>query len=216
MKLGLIGSMTFLSILSGCSSAPVTGIDHAGEERVLSRIDGLGSRPSWLRESEPFTIDGGVVNSIGMTTIPADHRIEAAYRISDNNGKAAVATAIEQKLEFMFQNAEEGTSMDATQARYIGSEASKLTASSIRIGKHYWEKVSIVSQNGTPNVIYKVFNQINMPEQDFKAAIIDAIRSKQGKGHISEEFAKKVDQQWDSFTGQSTEKANTIAKQNNE
>jgi hypothetical protein len=188
-----------LAALCACSSVQKIGTDHVGEEKILARIDGLSSRPDWVKESEPFTIENGKVTSIGMTTIPAENRVEAGYRISTNNGKAAIAGAIEQRLDFIFQQGDEGTAMDATQARYIGAEASKLTASSIRMGKHYWEKVSVIQSNGLPSVVYRIYSSVTMPEVDFKAAIVDAIRRGQGKGGLSADFAKKVDQHWDQF-----------------
>lgn len=187
----------------GCSTTNSKKINemqgNVGEERVLSRIDELSSRPNWVKESEPFRIEGGKVQSMGMTSIPADDRVEAAFRIAENNGKAAVAGAIEQRLDFVFQNAEEGTSMGSTQARYVGAEASKLTTGSLRPSKRYWEKVATTQENGQVTVKYRVFALVEMPENDFKAAIFDAIRRSQGKAGISTEFAEKVDKHWDQF-----------------
>ena len=95
-------------------------------KKIVARIDDLSSRPSWLKESEPFVIEKGTVTSLGQTTIPGDNRVEAGYRVAENNAKAAIAGAIEQRLEFIFQNAEEGSGIDATQAHYIGAESSKI------------------------------------------------------------------------------------------
>jgi hypothetical protein len=154
-----------------------------------------------LKESKPFYIDSGKVYSLGSTTIPADHNINAAFRIAENNAKASVAHSIEQKLDFVFQNAEEGTSLGANQARYIGAEASKLTTNSLRLSNHYWEKVSLIQENGQPSIQVRVFSLVEMPENDFKAAIIDSVRKSQGKEGISAEFAKKVDTHWNQFVG---------------
>lgn len=197
-KLCTIG---FLAILSACSSGPRVGVEHVGEEKVISRIDDLSSRPDWLKESEPFHIENGKVFSLGSTTIPADNNLSAAYRIAENNAKASVSHSIEQKLDFVFQNAEEGTSMGANQARYIGAEASKLTTNSLRLSKRYWEKVSMIQENGQPSTQIRVFAVVEMPENDFKAAIIDSIRKNQGKEGISADFAKKVDSHWNQFVG---------------
>lgn len=190
-----------LMFLSACASAPKVGVEHAGEETILSRMDDANSRPEWLKEGQPFRIIGGKVHSMGMTVIPASDNLSAAYRIAENNAKAAVATSIEQRLDFVFQNAEEGTAIGANQARYIGAEASKLTTSSLRPAYRYWEKVRVVQENGQPTVQYRVFALVEMPENDFKAAIIDAARRAQGKQGISKDFAKKVDQHWDQFVG---------------
>lgn len=168
-------------------------------DRVVSRVDELSSRPDWVKESEPFRIEKGSVISMGMTTIPASDRVEAAYRIAQNNAKAAIAGAIEQWLEFIFQNAEEGTSISATQARYIGAEASNLVTSTIRPGKNYWEKVASTQDSGERTTQYKVFSTVTMPEDDFKRAIFEAIKKSQGKGGLSKYFAKKIDAHWDKF-----------------
>ena len=196
--------------LAGCSSSVKNPTKSEIEpDRVVSRIDDLSSRPDWLKESEPFRIEKGAVLSTGMTTIPATDRVEAAYRIAQNNAKAAIAGAIEQKLEFIFQNAEEGTSVNSTQARYIGAEASSLVTNSVRIGKNYWEKVASTQDSGERLTQYKVFSTVTMPEDEFKRAIFEAIKKAQGKGGISKDFAKKVDAHWDKFV------ENVQTKENN-
>lgn len=203
MKLKIQIGLLLLAFSVGCSStnskkiAEIQG--NVGAERVLSRIDELSARPAWLKESEPFRIESGKVYSMGMTSLPVDDRVEAGFRIAENNGKAAISNAIEQRLDFVFQNAEEGTAMSTTQARYIGAEASKLTTSSLRPSKRYWEKVATTQENGQVTVQYRVFVLVEMPENDFKAAIVDAIRRSKGKAGISAEFAEKVDKHWDQF-----------------
>lgn len=190
-------SCTVSLTLIKCSSAPRTA--ENSEDRVLSRIDDLSSRPGWLKEGEPFRVDGGAVSSLGSTKIPSDHRVEAAFRIAENNAKANICNAIEQRLEMVLQNAEEGTAQDTAQARYIGAEACKITTSSIRTQKRYWEKVATTKDSGERVTEYHVFASVQMPESDFKRAVMDAIRAQQGKGSISADFGKKVDQQWDRF-----------------
>lgn len=192
------------ALLSSCSStqkqeetekAPVARPDH-----VIERIDNLSSRPSWISESEPFRIQGGNVVSIGLTEIPGDHRVSAAYRIAQNNAKAGIATAIEQKLEFIFQNSEEGSSFDTTQARFIGAESSKLLTNHIRPGKNYWEKVASWDEFGNQSIKYKVFSSVTMPEAEFKRAIKAAIKKAEGGQKLSQTFSTMVDKHWDQFT----------------
>lgn len=192
--------LLLLVLLAGCSSVVKNPTKAEIEpDRVISRIDELSSRPDWVKESEPFRIEKGSVISMGMTTIPASDRVEAAYRIAQNNAKSAIASAIEQKLEFILQNAEEGTSITSTQARYIGAEASSLVTSTIKPGKNYWEKVATTLDSGERVTQYKVFSTVVMPEDEFRRAIFEAIKKTQGKGGISKDFAKKVDQHWDKF-----------------
>lgn len=209
----LLGIFLATALFYGCSSAPVqtNSIENAGQEKVLSRIDGLDARPEWVKESEPFRLDNSKVISIGMATIPADHRLEAGFRLSENNGRAAVANAIEQKFEAIFQTAEQGTSIDENQITYLSAEATKLTTNSVRVGRRYWEKVSIIQENGLPVVRYKLFSEITMPENEFKAAIADAIRKAKGKGTISQELAKRARDQLDRMT-ETTDRS--VAKEN--
>jgi hypothetical protein len=191
------------ALMTACSTTVKNPIRAEIEpDKVISRIDDLSSRPGWLKESEPFRIADGNAYSLGSTSIPGDQRVEAAFRVAENNAKSAVANAIEQKLEFIFQNAEEGAEMGADQARYIGAEASSLITSSIRSDKRYWEKIATTQDSGERVTRYKVFSLVSMPEADFKKAIMAAVRKAEGKKGLSKNFAEKVDKHWDRFTSQ--------------
>lgn len=193
----------------GCSSALKNPTKSEIEpDKVISRIDDMSSRPEWLKESEPFRVEKGNVISTGMTTIPGSDRVEAAYRIAQNNAKAAIAGAIEQKLEFILQNAEEGTSSNSNQIRYIGAEASNLVTNSIRPSKNYWEKVASTQDSGERITQFKVFSTVTMPEDEFKKAVFEAIKKAQGKGGLSKDFAQKVNAHWDKFTERSPAQEN--------
>lgn len=180
--------------LSACASTP--------KDTVLARSDDLSSRPDWVSEEETFKIEKGTVYMLGTHEMPvAGKRVSTGYRIAENNAKAGLSGAIEQRLNFIFQNAEEGDSMGADQTRFIGGETSKLVASSIRPANRYWEKVSVVvDADGTRDVIYRIFVRVSMPEADFKKAIQEAIKRNAGKKGISEDFAKKVDAHWDQMS----------------
>ena len=199
-----VRTIFLLSVISvggflGCSSLPAKHGLIQPEEKVLSRVDDLSSRPDWLKESQPFQIKDGVVSNLGVTTVPGDSRVEAAYRISANNAKAGMATSIEQRLSFVFQNAEEGTGFDSSQARFIGAEASELTSSSLSVSKQYWEKVFSVDERGVGKTFFRVYSMVTMPEQEFKRAIGDAIRKQSGQGKLSKDFSQKVNEHWDKF-----------------
>jgi hypothetical protein len=195
----VIGAAISIWVLSGCSSTPKSTSPEAMPDKVLSRINDSSSRPGWLNEERAFEVKDGSVISLGQTTIPGNDRVEAAYNIADNNAKGAICSAIESRLEFIFQGAEEGTAMDSTQARRIGAEACNITTSSIRPGNRYWEKVAMSTDSGERVTRYKVFATVTMPETDFKRAVMNAIRKSEGKGGLSQDFAKRVDDQWDSF-----------------
>ena len=196
-----IALVVLLKLMTGCATTPSQVTAEDQPDKVLNRINELGERPKWADESSPFKVEDSKVISLGQTTIPGDNRVEAAYRIAENNAKQGICSAIEQRLDFVFQNAEEGTNIDSTQARSIGAEACKLTASSIRNGRRYWEKVAVTTDSGSRVTRYRVFATVEMPESDFKRAVLDAIKKQQGKGGISQDFSNKVDDHWDSFVG---------------
>jgi hypothetical protein len=195
----------FFLILAGCSSHQNVQnqnfpTDSELEEKVISRIDELNARPSWFKESDVFKIADGNVISLGASVIPGDHRVDAAIRIAQSNAKAGICSAIEQRLDYVFQNAQEGTAIDSNQVRFIGAEACKMTTSSIRNGKIYWEKVASRRDSGERFSQYKVFATVQMTESDLKLAILEVINKSAGKGGLSKDFAKKLEQHWDQFT----------------
>lgn len=187
--------------LSGCSSAPkyAQNKPETQPDVVISRIDDMSERPPWLKEAAPFRIENGMVISMGIYTMPSDQRVESGFRIANNNAKAAISSAIEQKLSFILQNAEEGSSFDSSQVRYIGAEASEITSSTMRPMHQYWEKISTTLDSGERVTRYKIFAIVNMPEDEFKKAIYNAMNKGQGKGKISADFKEKVDKHWDEF-----------------
>lgn len=191
-------SFLALSVLAcaACSSVSM-------KDQVIARSDDLSSRPEWVKDSETFTVSKDTVYMLGSTTIPATSSPDRAYRIAENNAKQGLSSAIEQKLDFVFQNAEEGTEIGSDQTRFIGMEASKLVTSAIRPSNRYWEKVVTVTGANADDkaVVYRVYARVAMPEKEFKKAIERAIAKAQKKG-LSADFAKKVDAQWDRFTAE--------------
>lgn len=191
-------SLLALSVLAcaACSSVSM-------KDQVIARSDDLSARPEWVKDSETFTVSKGTVYMLGSTTIPATSSPDRAYRIAENNAKQGLSSAIEQKLDFVFQNAEEGTEIGSDQTRFIGMEASKLVTSAIRPSNRYWEKVVTVTGANADDkaVVYRVYARVAMPEKEFKKAIERAIAKAQKKG-LSADFAKKVDAQWDRFTAE--------------
>lgn len=176
--------------LAACSSLP--------KDEILARSDNLTSRPKWANEEKTFTIENKIVYVLGTHEMPvAGKRLETGKRSAALNAKKGIANAIEQKLNVIFQNAEEGDEMGAEQARFIGAEASKLVASSIRPAGVYWEKVSrVIDADGNRDLIYRIFSRVQMPEADFKKQIEEAIKRNAGKQGISADFAKKVEENW--------------------
>ena len=188
-----------LIAFSGCAT-PSQPNAESQKEVVVSRIDGLSERPSWLKESEPLRFENGYAIALGVATIPGDNRVEAGYRIAENNAKAGIANSISQKLEFIFQQAQEGTGIDTDSSRFIGAESSKLLTSAVRSDKRYFEKVATTMDNGERVTQYRIFATVKMAESDFKKAVIEALEAAKGKKGMSDEFKEQVNKHWESFT----------------
>lgn len=165
-------------------------------EKILSRIDGFESRPAWLKESEPFSVEGSKMVALGMATIPGDHRLEAAFRIAENNAKNILSSSITQKLSYVFQNAEEGTSMDGNTSSFIGGELSRLSTSSIRLKNRYWEKIYKRNEIGSPTLEYKVYVTVAMENADFLKALDKALKGAEGRREISPDMKEKIKNHW--------------------
>jgi hypothetical protein len=195
-------------IFAGCSSSP----KHDQSMKVIGRIDGLSERPSWVTESEPFKIVDGKVQVIGKHTIQSSQSTEQAFRAADLNAKSQVVQAIEQRIQTAFQNSEEGFD-GASQARFTGMIATDVvTTSSIRSSKRYWERYLPISSIDNRDEKIDAFVLIEMPEADFKRSVLNAMRKQEGKGSISSDFSKKVDQQWNTImrtpSSESTQESN--------
>lgn len=197
-----------MCLLQACSSTSMKGFDR---DETLSTLND-SSQPDWADESHPFVFRLGKVYSLGVTTLHGDERPEAGMRISENNARSNVAKAIEDRMEFIFQNAEENASLDSTQAHYIGSEVSSLTSHSIRIEGHWYKRFAQSQEDGSRRILYKVYSLVSIPEDDLKRAINDAISGKINKHKLSQDFQGKVNSQWESFVEGKT-KTVSVAKE---
>jgi hypothetical protein len=104
---------------------------------------------------------------------------------------------IETKLDAVFQNAEEGTSGDHNQTRFIAGEITRLETQGLRVHGRYWEKVAERDPQGVTSTQYRIFASIEMPEAEFKQALQNAARARAGVSTLSKDFAEKVNAHWD-------------------
>jgi hypothetical protein len=182
-------------VFQACSSTPpVKGYQ---DDETLSTVNN-SRQPDWADETKPFVIKSGRVYSVGVTTLRGSDRPEAGGRIAENNARANFAKAIENRMEFVFQNSEENADTDSTQARYIGSEVSSLTSHSMTVEGHWWKRYAQSQEDGSRKIYYKVYSLVAMPENDLRKAI-DAAINKVGDKKLSQSFQAKVDAQWDRF-----------------
>lgn len=181
-------TLTSVLTLAACSSTM--------QDKVISRSDDLSSRPSWAKESTPLTKKGSDLYFLGQTRIPAEKaNISMGYRIAENNAKNTIASAINQNLTYMFQNAEEGTSYDANQVQFVSTESAKALMSKAIVSDRYWEKIlSTVNAEEDKEMFYSIYTRVKISETDLKKAIDRTLNKNKG---ISEDLKKKAAQQWD-------------------
>jgi hypothetical protein len=194
-------------VLSGCSSSPqINGVKYE-KDQVLS-TSGDQSEPQWAEDGEtkPFIFKDSKFYSVGIATIPGSDRPEAGLRIAENNSRAALAKNISNKLEFIFQNAEQGTGYES-EAKFIGSEFTSLTTSSIQLEGHFWKRIAQVQEDGSKRIFYKLYALSSMSEPEMKSAIYKAIHDGENQHKISDGFRKQVDKQWDNLTSTADSKA---------
>ena len=165
-------------------------------DKVIQRSDDLSSRPSWAKESTPLTNKGSDLYFLGQARIPAEKaNVTMGYRIAENNAKNTIASAINQNLTYMFQNAEEGVTYDTTQVQFVSTESAKAVMSKAITSDRYWEKVlSTVSADEDKEMFYSIYARIKISETDLKKAIDRTLNQNKG---ISEDLKKKAAQQWD-------------------
>lgn len=195
-------------VLFACSSTPTV---KGYEKDVVLETLNNSSQPEWADESRPFSVQSGKVMSVGVTILRGEDRPEAGFRIAENNARANFSKAIENRMEFVFQNAEENASLDSQSAHYIGSEVSSLTSHSMRISGQWYKRYAQSQDDGSRHIYYKIYSLVTMPEDDLKKAISDAVAGKVAEHKLSETFQGQVNKQWDRFVeGKATEQ--TIAK----
>lgn len=170
-------------LLNGCSA---TG------EKVLSRADGLSSRPSWAKETVAYFEDNGVSYFVGNQVVEGDMSPAWVCMAASNMAKKDVSDIINQKLDFLMQMANEDMKVGVAQMKYVGTEATNITMSNLRKDGCYWEKVLTQTDTNENSVQYRAFTKLSIPTSQLKAAIKNA-GAKKG---LSEDFKKQVDERW--------------------
>ena len=181
--------VVFLFLLSSCSNF---------SEKVIARSDNLSKRPKWVKDSKVFSEDKEYIYITGSSKLNSNNaNINMGYRIAENNAKIQISSAIEQKLNYIFQNAEEGTNIEQNQVKFVSGEASKLKVSGIYVNDRYWEKV-LSKSNDDSNIYYNIYSRIKISKENLKKAIDNTINKNTNK--ISKEFKQQVDKHWDELT----------------
>lgn len=195
-------------LLAACAS---TGVVNYQKDQVLSTSNNE-DQPDWANENVPFQIKDGKVYSVGVAYIGGNEVPSAGARISANNAKANIARAVENRMEFIFQQGAESASFDSQVAKFIGSEVSNLTASNLREEGHWWLRYATSEQSGERAIRYRIYSLVTMTEIEFKAAMFKAMNKATAQNKVTPEFRDQLARQWNRFVEGGTAGQPTNAK----
>jgi hypothetical protein len=184
-----------LFVFSACSS---TGVVNYERDKVLATANDE-DQPDWANENVPFQVKDGKVFSVGVAYIRGDEVPSAGGRIAANNARVNIAKAVENRMEFVFQQGAENASFDGQVAKFIGSEVSSLTANNLREEGHWWTRYATSEENGERRIKYRLYSLVTMSEADFKAAVYKAVNKATAQNKVSPEFRAQLARQWDRF-----------------
>lgn len=170
-------------------------------DKVIQRSDNLSSRPDWASETTSYYEKGNKTYFVGNMVVDGGASPSWLCLAASNVTKKDVADQIKQKLDFIVQAANEDMEIGLGQLKYVGTEASNLTVSSLKREGCYWEKVLTQVDESSKGIVYRAFAKLSIPTADLKKAIKDAA-SKKG---LSKDFQKQVDERWNAVTSFSNE-----------
>jgi hypothetical protein len=180
-------------VAAGTPSASAT------PEKVYTPVGKVVKRPAWIDPKNPFQLKGGEVHALGTTVTPPGAGVDEGYIIASNSAKDVICKAVQYRLDFIFQDSEEGSSVDHKQIREIGMDICTSLPKVTHSGQKYWEKVMTTASNGDRVVVYRVFVTDVIPEKKFKSLVAGTIKMQEGKGDIPKGYAREFRKRWAAF-----------------
>lgn len=195
-RLGWITVLALIPFFSGCSSAPTT--TEFKPDRVVGRMDELDSRPNWVTESTSVQEKDGKLHFIGVSEVPGDSRVQAAFKMSDASARGYVANKIETSVLKVVESSDTGLSMEDQSLQSLIQEVSKTSLKNIDVKSRYWEKVARTSSTGSESLVLKTFSLIEIPTQEMKNLLTAAVASPktQVKSDLRNRVKTAIDSGW--------------------
>ncbi|MGZ3690760.1 MAG: hypothetical protein ACXVAX_04615 [Pseudobdellovibrio sp.] len=199
MKNKILIAMLFIGSIYqiGCSSADKPTQTQYQEDRVLGRSDSRTSRPDWVTETVSVRQNGSKVQFIGVAEVPADSRVQAAFKMSDSAARGNVANKVETNITKIVENSETGMNMEDQSLKSLIHEMSQVSLNNVDIHDRYWEKVERTSSTGQASAVMKVFSLIEMDKEDLLKLILDKKRTTASSPDLKNQVEKIVRSQWD-------------------
>lgn len=202
-------ALTLTALLAGCASSPKSDAPESIEtpeyapDKVIGRSDELSKRPDWVSETVSVQKDGSKIRIIGASEVPADSRVQAAFKLSDAATRGNLAGKIETNVIKIVEAHETGLGMDDQQLRALVREVSQASFKNVDIKSRYWEKIIRTQSTREKQAVMKVFSLIELSESELKKLFVEAAKkAKSAPKKSAAQFASILDQHWDeaSFT----------------
>jgi hypothetical protein len=178
--------LNFSLALVSCSSL---------SEKTVSKMDDK-DRPAWANQEKVVSLKDGKFQILGFQELPADAKISAAFRLSDNSARTELSKMVDTQFSSILQNLEEGVGDDGNLSRFYASEVSKNVLRELKIASRYWEKVQSFDRDGVKTYRLRVYSLAEIPESHYKRLVrermerdkVDPEVKKQVLGHFENEI----------------------------
>ena len=140
----------------------------ASTETVLDRGGDLAA----LTVLEPtLRLDGDALIVTGMTEVPGDSRLQAAYAMVDAITRSELAKAIAVRIVSL--ESDRATSGGELEISLYQAEAAKALFQALPLPTHGWQKVR---QAG--GAILRLFGRVRVPRADVARAVAEALKAR--------------------------------------
>jgi hypothetical protein len=107
--------------------------------------------------------------------------------------------AIEHRVDFIFQDSEEGSSVSHKTLKAMTAELCKWFSVNSKRGQRYWEKIATSASNGDRIQVYRVFVTEVVNESDFQKAVLRVIKKEEKSSTLPKGKSKEVQKRWTHF-----------------
>lgn len=169
------------------------------KENLISRMDGLSERPSWVLESKPVSIQQNKIVVLGTSHLTDEHKMEVSYRIAERNGKHLFQETLEVQTDKIVQNLGMLKAKEQKQLFEFRKDLLKGIMESVVLGKKYWEKVEVIKGDEDTSLKNKVFVSVELGKDNFVKKLDQLLSKAQGRKSISKANVLKIKNEWKAF-----------------
>jgi hypothetical protein len=193
------GQLTKVVLILAVALASLSASAAQTKATSKPRVKTSVKRPVWIREDAPFGLFNEKVVALGKITTAPGVGTEEGYIIASNQARDVACKSIEHRIDFIFQNSEEGSTVDASQLKVFTADTCKWFSSNSKRLKRYWEKVATTASNGDRVQVYHVFVTEAVEEPSFKKFVLKMVKQAEGKNGVEKGYSKVVRSRWEQF-----------------